>query len=228
MDPTIMTLISYLGVALLGGIVGYAVGRRRADLWEGRAASAEDELRQVKKEAREQLNQLRTNEATLKKQVVAAQQEGEQIKKTLSQQNAQGAQVTTLLKQAETARDRAIEQANAHAQARQQAESRMKRAEQYATELRRDLDKKDGEVTQLQASVQSLQPQGKGGAVAGAAHAGGTAAEADDGAQAFAHVRGSLDGILEVLVEREGQKTNFARKADGQYHHMCHYAMFLG
>jgi len=217
MDIT-SVVIGGVGGLVAGLVIGLVMAKSKAAAWEEQLSSTRDKLEQLKAQSTRSLEAERAKLKDASQKLATAVEESKSLKKKADKQakeneavKGQAQQIQASLQKVDTARGKAEEMAEAHRQARQQAEGRCKQAEgltaevkQEAQQLRTHLDAATSEKTALQQTVdrqaKEVQRLRADLSAAGAAGSG-----LDQSMEAFAETDGSLEGVLNVLLENEGQ-----------------------
>lgn len=213
-------------IGLLGLGIGYGLGfilsKQKANQLEEQLGSSKDKLDSLKREASRAIEAERTKvkEAAQKIEEAAKYRQAfEQHKQQFEAQRAQFEQIQASLQEVEAARAKAVELAEAHKQTRLQAEGRMKQAEMLAGQSRQEVHQMEAQIQQLITEKNNFKEQAErqGKEINRLrAQSPGTAAEgAAPSIEAFGDSGGSLEGVLQVLLEQEGQSAAVLADANG-------------
>lgn len=205
-------LVGVVAGAVVAGVL--ALGRSRAGVsrLKAEAQRLQRELDLSVKQGQERVAQIQAKHGDCGRGIAAQRQKVQALEKAVSQQGEELDRMRQSIVSSERSRDQALEQASAHQSSRVQAEGKLKQAERLAAEsvdrlaaLERQVaqlgqdretikvaaDKRADEVRRLRAELNSALES-----------AGGQAQQSAVGM--FADVDGSLQKILDTLLEHEG------------------------
>jgi multidrug efflux pump subunit AcrA (membrane-fusion protein) len=215
------------GGLVLGFIIGFVIAKSGAKKaiaeQEERAQEIQHKLESAKKEAAAHLEKERNRALEAEKKLAEATQQITALQGSLDQQKAQVKQLQNSLAESEAMRAKAVSQAEAHANARQQAEGRVKQAEATASQAQQALGTSQNQVSTLQSKLRELEEaverrnrevQKLRGEVSALRRSGGDAG-LEESASAFSDNDGTLESILRNLVEQEGQRAAVLADANG-------------
>jgi hypothetical protein len=212
-------------IGLLGLAIGYGLGffmtKQKASQLGQQLASARDKFEGLKREATRAIEAERAKAQGAAQQieeVAKFKQAYEQHRQQFDAQRAQFEQIQASLQEVEAARAKAVELAEAHKQTRLQAEGRMKQAEMLANQSRQEVHQLEAQIQQMIAEKNSFKEQAErqGREINRLrASAPGPAAEGAASVEAFGDSAGSLEGVLQVLLEQEGQSAAVLADANG-------------
>lgn len=219
MDIT-SVIIGLVGGLVIGYGIGFVMAKRKATELEDELASAKKELQSIKKTTGKELDANKAKLSEAEKKLEQAKQEAARHRQALEEQTKNAAaergqleQLQASIQELETARAKAAELADAHQQGRVQAEGRMKQAEKLAEQSRDEVHKLETQIQQLVGEKERLKEQterqgkeiqrirAEGSSVKGDAASSGL----EQSVEAFGTADGSLEGVLNVLLEAEGQ-----------------------
>lgn len=199
----------------LGFLVGGGLSAVLVLLWSQRSSGRlAEELQQARAELQknkttaEQLKTTQQGEAEAKRQLEAYKSKVSSLERAVATHIKELSELKAAIGSAETARDQALEQANAHHASRQQAEGRLKQAERLASDSAKKLEELMADFKRAQQESTSLgevvkrrgeeikrlraeMEQGRGGS------------DLESSVELFADAEGSLRQILDILVSRE-------------------------
>lgn len=217
-----MLFIAVAGV--LGLAIGYLIGfmgqKKTAALWEGRMAEARQKHEGMKRDLTGQLESERARATEAERQAADRATQAAGLEKALEQHKAQLKQVKAALDDSEAGRTKAISQAEAAGSARQQAEGRCKQAEAMASQAQKGMSAAEAQLKATQTELETLrhaserqtkEVQRLRADVASAR----SSSSLEEAMEAFEGTDGSLDGVLNVLMETEVQKAAVLADANG-------------
>jgi myosin heavy subunit len=209
-------------IGLLGLGIGYGLGfimaKQRASQLEQQLESSRDKLSSLKQEATRAIEAERAKIKGAAQQIEEAgkyRQAYEQYKQQFEAQRTQLEQIHASLQEVEAARAKAVELAEAHKQTRLQAEGRMKQAEMLAGQSRQEVHQLEAQVQQLIAEKNRFREQAAQQGKRLQTSAPAAAESAASPIEAFGDSGGSLEGVLQVLLEQEGQSAAVLADANG-------------
>lgn len=220
-----MTIAYILVGAIVGVAIGYLIGQSAFNKKKAEFEEALDAARKDAKSAQEKMGasveEQKAKLAKIEEKLAAATELATRHKTKLEETKQQLEQQRAALTQAEAARAQAAEAAEAHKMARQQADGRCKQAEAMVAQaqqqirevgaqidrlqqenagLRETTQRQTRETQRLRAEVSSSRPAGAG---------------LEESLGIFDEASGSLEGILHVIVEREGQNAAVVADSNG-------------
>lgn len=208
------------GGAVVGIIVGMVLGKKQVAQVSASLEQVQSELERVRKETGNKLKKLQADEAAAKKDLNAAREKLTQIEEASKKSKSEVEQAKEQLKELEEAKARTAEQAAAHQQARQQAEGKLKQAEKLAAEHKAKLDSVQSKLSEAQSSAQeagakAAKQNEELSKLRARLRDGGGGPDDKEIAEVFKAAGGSLQKILDTLMEKEDQTAAVLADANG-------------
>lgn len=222
-----MTLYILLGIAV-GVVLGYLIGliilKKNKAVWEERLSTSKDRLEQLKRESAQSLSMERAKLDEAEQKVAQTLEDLNRARQELEEQRKQVGQLQSNQQDVESARVKAVELAEAHKMARQQAEGRCKQAEAQASQVQQQLKTMQATVQSLEAEKanlsQSAERHGREVArlraeLAAAQEGSASTPGLEESVEVFANTDGTLEGVLRVLMETEHQQAAVLADTNG-------------
>ncbi|MBK8479641.1 MAG: hypothetical protein IPL40_00455 [Proteobacteria bacterium] len=215
-----MDIQSVLVGLVAGGAIGAAIviahGKKVTRALEG-------ELERLRKQSGEQLKQAQAAHLEATKDLAVQRQRLQALEKSLGQNTTELDRMRDSATAAERARDQALEQANARQAARVQAEGRLKQAEKLASESVQRLEATDERLKHLleerdaiaTAEAKRNDEIRRLRAELSAAHDAAGGAGLESSVEVFADTDGSLQRVLQTLLDHEGLRAAVLADANG-------------
>lgn len=199
-----------------GAAIAIALGKKAK-------AALEDELKGSLRQSSEQLKQAQAAHLDATKELALQRQRLQALEKSLGQNSSELDRMRDSATAAERARDQALEQANARQAARVQAEGRLKQAEKLASESVQRLEATDERLKQLLDEREAMAAaENKRNdeirrlrAELSAAHEATGGAGLDSSVEVFADNDGSLQRVLQTLLDHEGLRAAVLADTNG-------------
>jgi len=218
--------VAYVVAGLVVGVaVGYIIGlsllKKNRAAWEDDLASARRRLESFRQKSEADLGQERTRAAGAEKKLSSTVEEMKKLRQTMHQMQGRLEQNDDTAHELEQKLATAVEAAEAHKMARQQAEGRVRQSEGMLSEARQQITQIGGELEQLSGERTSLQETGKRQTKelqrlrADISSARGSSSGLEESVEVFAESDGTLEGVLNVLLENEAQNTAVVADSNG-------------
>lgn len=211
--------------ALVGAIIGYFLGsgpsKSEKERLEEELSQARDELGAVKRQSLGAVDKEKARAGETLEKLAALQEQAGQLRQELDAARNETEQVRARTAEVEKAHTKALEAAEAHKMARQQAEGRHRQAEQVANDARSQIKDMGAQLEKAQATARKLtetndrQNKELQRLRADASSARSSSSGLDESVEAFSSGDGSLEGVLTVLLEREGQSSAVVADSNG-------------
>jgi hypothetical protein len=222
MQIVYLAIASLVGLAI-GYLIGMAVLKSKTSAWEERLAAAKEKLESIKREATASVEAARARTQELEKRLSGVQEEATQLKKKVEEEHQAAVEAQGKLQEVETARTKAVELVEAHKAARQQAEGRLKQAETLTAQVQQELGKAQQQIQTLEKNKATVEKKAQQQAkeierlrsAGDTAPAGESTAGLEGSVEAFANSDGTLESVLKVLMEQEGQTAAVLSDANG-------------
>lgn len=209
---------------LVGLAAGSAIGAAIVIAQSRKVTKAiEAELQRVRQQSSEQLKQAQAAHLDATKDAAVQRQRLQALEKSLGQNTSELDRMRDSATAAERARDQALEQANARQAARVQAEGRLKQAEKLASESVQRLEAADDRLKRLLEEREAMAAaENKRNdeirrlrAELSAAHDAAGGAGLESSVEVFADTDGSLQRVLQTLLDHEGLRAAVLSDTNG-------------
>jgi len=214
-------LVLGLGVGGVAVAVTLLLSKKNVSHLTAQLEQTHKDLERLRQQSSKQVKSLQQEEADAKQRAEQDRKRAQAAQQSVDQYTSEMERLTAALRAAEQARDQAIEQLNTGQSARQQAEGRLRQAEKLASDSSRQAAELEQQVQQLHQQVAAASSEAQQKAQESSrlraevqAHTGNSAGLGDS-VELFADANGSLEQILGVLVEKEGQRSAVLADANG-------------
>jgi len=221
-----MTIVYLVAGLVVGLLVGYMIGlsmlNKNKALWEEQLAGARKKVDEVKREATAALKQERIRASKAEEKLVANSEGVAKAKTAAEQATTQLQAYQSKMQELQKACATAQEAAQAHMNARQQAENRYRQAEATLNQAQRQITEMGAQIESLEATRNTLEQSGKRQSrqlqrlrADVASTKGGSTSGLDQSVELFAEADGTLEGVLKILLEHEGQNAAVVADSNG-------------
>jgi hypothetical protein len=219
-------IIGLVGGVVVGLVIGMVMAKNKAAVWEERLSATRDKLEKIKSESTRNLEASKSKLKSTEEKLAAAKEEATKFKgdaATSSQaaeaHKGQAEQAQASLQQLEAERTKVTEMAEAQKQARQQAEGRCKQAEALTSQVQQQVKQLETQLQTVNTDMESIQQtvdrRTKEVQRLRAEVSSGGGAGLDESMEAFAETDGTLEGVLKVLLDNEGQQAAVLADTNG-------------
>lgn len=206
-------LVGFAG-AVIGYIICFILQKKQVTASANELAETRKKLEELQKKSANRLDSEKSKLATTEKKLTEATDRINALESQKEQQKSQLKQLQASIQETEAARVKAAANAETQATARQQLETRFKQAEaiaaqsqETAAQLEAHLQSAKAEIASLKENLESRNKQMRAtldelNALRQTANEPSLSTET---IELFAQANGSLEGILKILMESEGQ-----------------------
>jgi chromosome segregation ATPase len=220
-----MEIMFAIGGLVVGGLFGYFLGsgpaKAQAKTLEGKLSEAKSKLEAIGRQAKGEIEKEKTKATKTLEKLASVQEQAGQLRQALDDVQKELGETKKHAAELQKTLATAEEAAEAHKMARQQAEGRYRQAEQLTSQAQHQLRDMETQLEQSKSSVQTLkktadrQTKELQRLRADVSSNRSSSSGLDESIEAFSEADGSLEGVLRVLLENEGQTSAVVADSNG-------------
>jgi chromosome segregation ATPase len=220
-----MEIMFAIGGLVVGGLIGYFLGsgpaKTHVKTLEDKLSDARGKLESIRRQAMGEIEKEKSKATQTLEKLAAVQEQSGQLRQSLDESQKGFDELKKHAAGLQKSLATAEEAAEAHKMARQQAEGRYRQAEQLASQAQQQLRDMQTQLEQSKTSVQTLkktadrQTKELQRLRADVSSSRSSSSGLDESFEAFAETDGTLEGVLRVLLENEGQASAVVADSNG-------------